>query len=167
MRFAHTHTHTHKENTIYFMRRWVEQPDDYSTFPITFQDKEYQLLPEVFFSIVMNEFKNKLERKYIIEETRNIAPIRDYMILERMRISLESIVLKNIYLKTFFYDYSEQGKQKIEIIEKSKEIEGYRKMNERAKELSETEDQRNELRMIDFQEEEMYKEEVIQMGIGR
>ena len=48
------------EKTIHFMKNWIDNPDDYSTYTVHFQKKEYQLLPEVMFSIIVNEFKKRI-----------------------------------------------------------------------------------------------------------
>ena len=57
------------DRTIYFMKNWIENPEEYKTYAVQFQGKEYQLLPEVLFAIIIDEFKQRIERKYIIKNT--------------------------------------------------------------------------------------------------
>ena len=48
------------EQTIHFMQKWIEEPDDYKTYSIEFIKNSYDLLPEVLFSIVVNEIRKKV-----------------------------------------------------------------------------------------------------------
>ena len=104
------------ENAIHFIKEWIEQEDKYETKEIQFQNKYYQLLPEVFFSIIINEFKNIVEKEYIIENTIVDLPSKNLQFYERIRTSLETIGLINIVFNTIIYDYSDQGVQISEII---------------------------------------------------
>ena len=47
------------EKAIHFIKEWIEKPEEYKMYSVLFQGKEYQLLPEVLFAIIMNEFKQK------------------------------------------------------------------------------------------------------------
>ena len=58
-----------KENTIHFIQQWLEQPEEYQTYSIQFQNKNYELLPEIFFSIIIHELKKKIEKQFIIKDT--------------------------------------------------------------------------------------------------
>ena len=39
-----------KENSIHFMKEWIENPEDYTMYPVKYQGKEYQVLPERYLS---------------------------------------------------------------------------------------------------------------------
>ena len=56
-------------------------------------EKEFELLPEVLFAIIINDFKKKIESINFIDETIVYIPSRDNVLSERMRISLKSILL--------------------------------------------------------------------------
>ena len=77
-------------NTIHFIQNWIENPNDYRTYKIMYQGKEYELLPEVLFAIVVNEFKKKVEREYIIARTKIQLPSDNSKALQRVKISLQA-----------------------------------------------------------------------------
>ena len=62
------------------------------------------ILPEIIFSMIINEYKKIIEKEYIIDETFLNLPKRDYLIFEMMKVSLESIGLMNIIPKSFSHD---------------------------------------------------------------
>ena len=57
------------DTAIHFMEDWLTQPEEFTLYSVKFQGKEYQLLAEVLFGIVMSEVKEKVEKEYIIEES--------------------------------------------------------------------------------------------------
>ena len=57
------------ENSIQFVKEWIENPEEYKIYTVLFQGKEYQLLPEVLFALIINEYKQRIEREYIIDNT--------------------------------------------------------------------------------------------------
>ena len=57
------------QKAIQFLKNWLEAPEDYKNYEVQFQNKTYQLLPEVLFALIINEIKYKLERQYIIKNT--------------------------------------------------------------------------------------------------
>ena len=100
------------KNSIEFMKQWIEAPEDYSTYKVQLQHKEYQLLPEVFFALIISEIKNKIEREYIIENTILEIPSTNKEIIKRMKISLQAIEMKGVELEEYeniTFDYSIQG----------------------------------------------------------
>ena len=86
------------EKTIHFVQKWIENPEDYTEQQIKFQNKEFKLLPEVLFAIIISEFKNTIEKKFLINDTIVEIPSTNHHIAERMKISLESIGLENIII---------------------------------------------------------------------
>ena len=61
---ANVHISKDSEKSIHFMKHWFENPNDYSPFNITFQNKEYDLINEMLFALIINEFKKKVEKDY-------------------------------------------------------------------------------------------------------
>ena len=123
-------------NSFHFMKNWIENPEDYSTIFIIFQNKEFKLVPEVMFALIINEFKKKIEKEYIIEETNVIAPTNHYLLFERIRISLESIGMKNISFNSISFDYSQQGEYLNELIERKERIDKIKKSILKAQEIN-------------------------------
>ena len=74
------------EGAISFMKNWIENPEEYSTYSIQYQNKQFNLLPEVLFAIIINEFKKKVERKIIIKATEIQIPADNEKILKRIKI---------------------------------------------------------------------------------
>ena len=150
------------ENVISFMKQWIENPDDYSTYSIEYQDETYNLLPEVLFAIIVDEIKKEVEKEYIIDETILISPTRDYFILERLKISLESIGLTNISFSLFSFDYSQQGEYLYKLLEKKKEMDFYKKILKKAEQLGKTEEEKKKLKEVDLNKPEMRKDNVFE-----
>ena len=123
-----------KPNSIDFMKHWIENPDDFKTYPIHYQNKQYELLPEVFFAIIINEFKNKVEKEYIITNTEIQIPSKNSKTLQRINVSLDSIGLINLSEdEELLYDYTTQGEYLKEIIDNNQILQQYSRMIERAK----------------------------------
>ena len=118
------------DNAIHFLQTWFEHPDDYLTYSVQFQNKLYNLLPEVLFGIVVNEIKKKVEREYIIEKTEIYLPSDNPKALHRIKISLQAINLNGIILsnEAISYDYENQGDFLEEILEKKEIIESFKHM---------------------------------------
>ena len=57
------------ETSIDFMKEWIENPDEYKMYSVLFQGKEYSVLSEVLFALIINEYKQKIERENIIKCT--------------------------------------------------------------------------------------------------
>ena len=114
---------TSQNDSIEFLKEWIENPDEFKIYEIEFLNKQYHLIPEVLFAIIINEFKMKIEKHTIIDETIVMIPSRDCHISERIKTSLEAIGLKNIYVNPLTYDYTEQGEQLMELLENKQKIE--------------------------------------------
>ena len=112
------------QNAIDFMTKWIENPEEYSCYTIHFHNKQFDLLPEVLFALIINEYKKKIEREFIIENTIIEIPINNSRILQRIKISLQANNFKGIeiaYEEEIPYEYSQQGEYLEEIIEKKEE----------------------------------------------
>ena len=148
-----------KENTqIEFMKNWIEHPESFSTHQIVFQNKEYSLLPEVLFSLIIREYKTKIEKEFIIDQTIIQMPSRDFLVFERIKTSLEAIGLKNIFSEMFSYDYSQQEEMLNELIQKKEIVDNQKRIIERAKELQPL--SKDKLNKIDFEHQEILTEEM-------
>ena len=95
------------DSAIHFMQQWLTNPDEFTLYPVQYQGKEYKLLPEVLFAIIINEFKKKVEKEYIIEETILQLPEDNEKVFQRLKISLNAINLKGMSLEdeNIEYDY--------------------------------------------------------------
>ena len=124
------------KQAIHFIQKWFENPEEYVTYPILFQNKNFDLLPEVLFAIIINDFKKKIEKEYIIENTEIELPTDNSTILQRIKISLQAINLKGIEItenEEISYDYSLQGEMLQELLVKKQIIDEYNKMLNNAK----------------------------------
>ena len=57
------------ENGIEFMQDLLTNPQEFKTYQFTYQNKEYNVIAEVLFALIVNEFKHQIEKEFIIEET--------------------------------------------------------------------------------------------------
>ena len=151
----------HNNETIHFIQKWFENPEDYSTYHIQFQNKNYELLPEALFALIINEFKNKIEKDFIIENTLLELQTQNNKTKERIEISLEALNLKGMKIKEkeLEYDYSKQGEYLEEIIEKKETFERMKRMIEKSKSLTETKEEKEKLEQIDLNSKDIRNEE--------
>ena len=112
-----------EEKSIHFIQQWIDNPNEFIKQEVHFQKKTFQVLPEILFAIIINEFKKKSEKEYILDETIVEIPSKDHQINERIKKSLESIGLKNVVVNPFDYDYENQVEILLEMIEQSEKIE--------------------------------------------
>ena len=136
-----------EEKSISFVKEWIENPKDFKTQLIYFNNKNYELLPEVLFALVILEYIRQIEREFIIENTIIEIPTTDKEVLQRIKISLEAINLKGINIEDveIDYDYTNQGNYLQELIEKKQIVEEYQGLIEKAKCNAQTDDQRIKL----------------------
>ena len=87
------------QNTIYFMKDWLEQPDKYIFYSFEFQNKEYSVVSEVFFALIMNEFKRIVEYNWIIDSVSIEIPTENEKIFERMKIALDAIGIDGVIFR--------------------------------------------------------------------
>ena len=139
----------------------------YSLIQIQFQEKEFELLPEVIFALIISQFKTMIEKEFIIDETFVEIPSNDFKIFERMKVSLESIGLKNFVFNSFTYDYSKQGEQLLELMEMKKEGEKYQRMIENVIEKNPSAKEKMEEVRNKIMNEELVNAEMIQEEINK
>ena len=113
-------------NSIVFMKEWIDHPEIYKEYQIHYQNKEYTVIAELLFALIMNEFKKKIEKEFIIDETKFTLPTENKEFINRFKISLDSIDLKGINFDDPEYNYDNQGEILNEIIEKIDEYNKYK-----------------------------------------
>ena len=105
------------EKTIHFIKEWIENPEEYKMYSVLFQGKEYSLLAEELFAIIISEYKKRLEKEYIIENTILEIPTDNKKALQRIKISLNALGLRGMEIEEeISYDYTEQGENLEEIL---------------------------------------------------
>ena len=150
------------ENALHFMKEWIEQPDNFKIYQIQFQNKEYCLLSEVLFAIIINEFKKLIEKQFIIDNTIIQIPVENEKLLERFKISLNAIEMKGVDLDEEGeddYDYSDQGEYLNDILDKKKIIDTYKRMIDRAYNITVVAEYKNKLKEIDLNKQDIFYEE--------
>ena len=73
------------ENTIAFMKEWVDNPQNFKLYNVQFQEKEYQLSFEVLFALIINKFKHQIEKEFIIENTIVNIPSNNGQMFKRIK----------------------------------------------------------------------------------
>ena len=153
-----------KGKTYYFMGKLFKEPNMFHLYTIYHRGIEYNVIAEVLFALIISEFKQQIEKEFIITETIVQLPVENSIVNTRIAISLEAIGLKEIKIgenEIIDFDYREQGKLLETLMEKKEEQQKYERMIYKAKGLSESDEQRNELTLsgeIINSEETFYKE---------
>ena len=126
------------ENTVLFFEEWINQPHEFKEYKIHYQNKEYILIAEVLFALILKEFTSQIEKEYIIEKTEIQLPKENKEFNFRILTALDSIGLKDIELEEedIEYEYKNQGEILNEIIEKNESYRKRERMIERAKEIN-------------------------------
>ena len=136
-------------------------------YNVEFQNKSYQLLPEVLFAIVINEIKRKIEREFIIENTVIELPRDNSQLIQRIKISLQGINLKGIEIndEEISYDYQQQDDYLQKLLKKKEMIDSYKRMIEKAKEIHP--ENKDKLDLIDLNKQNMFKEEELNKELSK
>ena len=127
------------ENSIHFIDDLMQQPENYKMYDIEFQGKFYSVIAEVLFALIISEFKEQIEKEYIIEETIFQLPSDSHQLTNIIQISLESIGLNNITINTIVFDYKDQGNILEDILNKKESFGKRERMVERANQISKEE----------------------------
>ena len=121
-----------------FAEDFFTKPRDFKTYDIELYEKEYPVIAEVLFSLIINEFIEQIEKEFIIKNTIIQLPSDSYQLINRIQISLESIGLDNITVNPIVFEYKDQGDILEELLEKKEEkkkrVRMIKKANEIAKE---------------------------------
>ena len=137
-----------KENAIHYMKDWIENPSEFKEYKISYKEKEYSVISEVLFALMINEIKKKVQRKVRLIQTRVYVPTsqRNSLLDDRMKIALDTIGLDGLeYNQNINYDYSNQGDIFNTILDAIEEYEKYKGFLHRAYSLAETEEQKRKL----------------------
>ena len=62
------------ENSINFVKDWMEEPEVFKEYEIYYQNKEYHVISEVLFALMIYEIKKKVQRKVKLIQTRVHVP---------------------------------------------------------------------------------------------
>ena len=133
------------KGTISFLKEMIEHPEEYVLSSITFQQEEYKVISEILFALFVDEYKQKIEKEYIIEETIVEVPTNNFMAIKRIQIALESIGLQNIEFNPLVYDYTEQGNIFQKLQEKKNSFKKYQQMINKGERISQVEEQQKKL----------------------
>ena len=118
--FDKTTIHICPNNTnINIIKDLFDEPYNYRKYSIEYQLQKYQVIFEVLFGLIINEFKEKIKKEYNIENTIVEVASRDFEAIRRIQMSLETLNLPNIEINpTTFAEYEEQGDKMYEILRK-------------------------------------------------
>ena len=138
----------------------MQKPDEFLTYSVKFQNKTFDLLPEVLFAIIIHDLLKRIKRDFVIKNTQIELEDQNKLLLNRIKVSLNSnnlVDLEEDY--DVDYDYTDQGDHLFEIIQKKETMENYLMVIERAKQIKP--ESREELNEIDFNKPNMFLEEEI------
>ena len=123
-----------RETTIDFVQDWFNNPEEFKEYQINYQNKEYKVIAEVLFSLLILQYKEKIEKLYIIDDTTiQIQSTLNDVLFNKISTSLQSIGLKNISINPIEYDYESQGEILLEIIDKNSQYKKWKRILERGK----------------------------------
>ena len=115
------------ENQINFINEWINQPEIFKEYTITFQEKEYNVIAEVLFSLIIYQFKQIIEKQFIISERRIKLPqSSQHLFINRLKVALDAVGLKGHEFDIPDFDYEKQGEIFDEILMKYKEFNKYK-----------------------------------------
>ena len=127
------------------MNDLINKPEEYKIYSIHYFKKEYQVVAEVLFALILDEIIQKVKKEYILDKTIVELPMKNKTLRERINVSLDAIGMKGIEIEEITFDYTPQGEILHELLEKKSEYEKYQRMIEKAKQFTETEDERKRL----------------------
>ena len=132
-------------NQMNIIKDLINQPYNYKLYQIKYQQKQYEITFEVLFALIIDHFKQIIEKKYIIDETIVTVPTRDYEAIRRIEIALKSIHLKNIEINPIIFDYYDQNENLQEIQQKKIVYEKNERMFNKAKLLATEKQEKDQL----------------------
>ena len=126
------------KSSIEFGSDLFTNPQEFKLYEIAFYGKEYNVIAQVLFALIIKEFTSQIEKEYIIEKTEVQLPKENKEFNFRILTALDSIGLKDIELEEedIEYEYKNQGEILNEIIEKNESYRKRERMIERAKEIN-------------------------------
>ena len=126
------------ENAINFLQSVFENPKKFHKYKIHVYGKEYHVIAEILLSLIIYEFKQRIEKEFIIEKTLYEMPSKNANLRTRIKIAIQSIGCEGITISPEHvqFDYSKQGGYLEEILEKKNEIDKREQLVERAKKIA-------------------------------
>ena len=94
--------------TISFMKDLVQNPKEWKQYSISYKTKEYLFVAETLLALLVQQFKQKIEKEWIIKETYFQIETENCFLIERITNALECCGLKNVIFQPLTYDYSNQ-----------------------------------------------------------
>ena len=101
-----------KEISIECIKDLIINPHEFTTYKLKLFTKEFSVIAEVLLALIIDEYKEQIEKEFIIENTIVNLPISNTFLHSRIITSLEAIGLRNIQLndeEELEYDYKDQG----------------------------------------------------------
>ena len=135
--------HNQQSNSIDFMKEWIEHPDIFKEYSITYHNKEFSVVAEVLFALIINEYKKKIEKTTIIDQIKiEIQFETNSLFIDRMKVALESLGFKGLEFTIPHYDYTIQEEILHFIVSRYEKYQKYKFILQRAEALSSSEHQK-------------------------
>ena len=122
--------------SINFLDDLFTNPHDFKFYNIELYGKEYSVIAEVLFALIISEFKKQIEKEFIIENTIVQLPSNNLHLSNRIQISLESIGLNNITMNPILFEYKDQGAILEELLENKEEKKKRERMIEKSNKIA-------------------------------
>ena len=115
----------------------INEPDNYKYYSNEYQLNHYELIFEILFALIILEFKEIIQKNYIIENTIVQLPTHDNRVIRRIQISLETLNLPNIEINPITFDgYEEQGDKFYDILKRRTSYQNHLDMIENIKQFA-------------------------------
>ena len=113
-----------EEHSLHFIQDIIENSNEFKLYSFVYQEKEYEVIAEVLFALLIDKFREVVEKKWILEKIVIVLPRNDRKIMKRINVSLQGIGLlldenpeKEIENE---YNYEQQGALLEEFLNKQK-----------------------------------------------
>ena len=116
------------KDSIEFINDLIEHPEEFKQYKITYQGQEYEVIAEVLLALIFYQYKNKIEKEFIIDETilQFETEEENNMLINRIKVALEAIDCRLNEFEIPEYDYQEQGEILQKILDKYIEYNKYK-----------------------------------------
>ena len=84
------------KSSIEFAQDLITNPQDFKLYNIELYGKEYSVIAEVLFALIISEFKEQIEKEYIIDKTIVELPVNNLKVNARIITALNAIGLQQI-----------------------------------------------------------------------
>ena len=119
--------------SIEFAEDLFPNPQEFKFYNIELYGKEYTVIAEVLFALLIDEFKEQIEKEFIIDKTIVELTVNNLKVNSRIITALTAIGLENIQLEDddeeeINFDYQAQGEILHEILAKKQEYNKRKRM---------------------------------------